>query len=362
MPFEHFYDQLVGTERIKVKFGLVREIYLQSHPEHQSSPDIDQLVTQAIYTLVAQGRCELPSANRRSNWSGPNNSIPSFIMVPANRKQSKAAASVRAWHPKIVPLVTGSQKITHPAALARLGQLSRWFAKTEGHQLMVIPLRERALEIFGDEKALDSKKDGVIYAVGEHVLTFEDIGAFYVAPPIPWEAPDGDYTILNGRPILFIENSNTYYSFARWNRQHKVYAAVAYAKGNQISASISDLSWIDENFPDSPLQYFGDLDPEGISIMQRANNTMKKGQSQSIIPARQLYWYLIHQGIRKTCSQDTKAVDAEQLVQGFGIDLTREIRALFRSGERIAQESLRLDVLWNMEPMELLGDWQSKIC
>lgn len=354
MSFDSFYNQLAGTGRIQVKFSQVREAYLQVHPEHHSSPDLDQQVTKAVDALVEQGRIELPSASRRSNWSGLRQSIPSFIVVPSNRKQSNAVAPVRAWHPKVAPLVTGNQKINHPAALSRLGQLSRWFAKTEGQQLMTIPLRERSLEIFGDEKAMDGKKSGMMYVVGEHALTFEDIAAFYVPPPIPWEAPDGSFGELNGRPILFIENSNTFYSFARWNRQQKVYAAVAYAKGNQISASISDLSWIDERFPDSPLQYFGDLDREGISIMQRMNNTLAQNQLLPIRPARQLYWYLINHGIRKDHVHGTSTVDSEQMPQEFGADLSNEIWNLFESGQRIAQENLRLDVLWEMDPFELI--------
>ena len=355
MSIDIFFDKLTEDARVRVKFGRVREIYLQTYPEDNHRPDLDQQVVQAIQNLVEKGKLVLPSKGRRDNWSGPFHNIPSFVVITSNRLQSKMKTSVRAWHPKVASLVMGDKKISHPEALRRLGQLSSWFAKTEGQQLVNIPLRERALEIFGDEKALDGRKDGVIYKAGRHTLTFDDIAAFYVPPPIPWESPDGSSKELNGLPILFIENSNTYYSFARWNNSQQVYAAVAYAKGNQISASIAQLDWIIDRFPDSPLQYFGDLDREGIAIFQRMNSTLSKNNMPTISPALPLYWYLINNGRGLDYVHGDRVIDEEQMTQEFGPELSTKIRGLFKSGQRIAQESLRFDLLCKIKNVELLN-------
>ncbi|MNG25618.1 hypothetical protein D3C84_1104990 [compost metagenome] len=87
------------------------------------------------------------------------------------------------------------------------------------------------------------------------------IGAMRVEHPLAYRPAD-----VLGLPVLVVENHHTFWSFGEWNEQAKRYSAIVYGAGNTICASGLALSEVMREREAQQVEYFGDLDPEGLSI------------------------------------------------------------------------------------------------
>src|SRR5260370_9171997 len=94
-------------------------------------------------------------------------------------------------------------------------QVNQWLHDSRDH--LVVPSRERSLEIFGDEKALDRLIGTALFAPGR--LSLELLRCRRVVPRLHCE-PVG-----KGRVLLVVENSDTFNSLAevlRGRNYHRV--------------------------------------------------------------------------------------------------------------------------------------------
>lgn len=85
--------------------------------------------------------------------------------------------------------------------------------------------------------------------------------------------------------------------------------------------------------------------------MKRSNDTLAKEKLSPVVPAHELYWYLIKHGFRQDYKHGTSTIDSVKMTQESGEALSEEIWSLFESGQRIAQENLRLDILSELDPI-----------
>src|SRR5262249_226893 len=144
-------------------------------------------------------------------------------------------------------------------------RIQQFFARG-GRELPLVPIKERSLDIFGDEKRLDQLARGSAL-FGEGRLTAESLRCFVVPEPLPWTAgPD------RTKPLLVIENAATWHSYCRWNSDRKLFSAVVYGCGNRFVDGAPSLKEIFAALggPRRVL-YFGDLDPQGLLIPQEAS-------------------------------------------------------------------------------------------
>jgi hypothetical protein len=127
---------------------------------------------------------------------------------------------------------------------------------------MVVPLRERSLEILGDEKALDRLQLTDLFAPGRLALGL--LAARRVAPPF--------HTVrVSGGPILLVvENSDTFDSLrtALQSRPERV-GLVGWGAGAAFTASVLSLDAAAEGITD--IAYFGDLDRNGLRVPATAS-------------------------------------------------------------------------------------------
>jgi hypothetical protein len=212
------------------------------------------------------------------------------------------------------------------------------FLATKPVNKALVPIKERSLEIFGDEKRLDALRGTVLF--DDARLTLEDLRCFAVAEPLGWQRGSG-----MGEPMIVIENACTWDSYCRWNTKHGFFSAVIYGGGNRFLDSFSRLDGIFREIggPRRVL-YFGDLDPQGLRIPQIAS---RRAQRQGLPPIEPDFWSyarLLELGVdRGVPIAEPENLDAEYF--GWLGESAQIARSILDRGLRIPQELLGWDYL-----------------
>jgi hypothetical protein len=120
-------------------------------------------------------------------------------------------------------------------------RINEWL-KTDPNLDVIGPIKERSLEIFGDEKRLDQLRDGMTTLFGQ--LTLAALGCRVCPIPLPFEAGPA---FARGQSILIVENNDTWASFSEWNRSAGRFAAVAYA--GRTPLSVAACAWDADRTP-----------------------------------------------------------------------------------------------------------------
>jgi len=330
---DSFLLALRTSRRKRVLLADLRRQWLDAHPEQLQHPERDTLLLAALRELEAQGHLTLPARGSFEQLGNPP--MPKFVTLLSlpGILPSEDWLCI-SWLPELGfwTDLTTSELVTAKA-------INEWLVCRRGKFLRV-PLRERSLEIFGDEKYLDSRVRQNALFSGR--LPLASIGAFLVPHPLPYRAADAP-----GRPILVVENHHTYWSLAEWNMQVRRYAAVVYGAGKAFCSSGLALQEAIRECRADGAQYFGDLDPAGISIPLRFNDT----NEVTVLPSVDLYRFAVSHGTRRTSvrrvSNDMK--DARRWLP----ELYEQICSLWNAGYWIPQETLGTEQLfcnWNVDP------------
>lgn len=135
-----------------------------------------------------------------------------------------------------------------------------------------ISLNERSYELFGNEKFLASNDGQKLLT--RIAITNDDLCSFQTYEPFfYYQKPT---TKIEN--ILIIENKDTFFSMKKLMNEGmttwggKTISLLIYGEGSKITRSIEFIEELGIN-PTIPIYYYGDLDPEGISIYYR---TMQK--------------------------------------------------------------------------------------
>jgi hypothetical protein len=171
--------------------------------------------------------------------------------------------STVAWCPKLEFL----RSARTPLAREDLLKLNAYLeCETDPHT--IVPIKERSLEIFGDEKRLDALILTSLFR-GDR-LTLSDLHCEQIGEPLGWRRGPA---AASQYPVIIIENAATWHSYARWNESSARFSAVIYGKGIQCASSIQYLHNIFAELGGSrQILYFGDIDPPGLHIPQQASS------------------------------------------------------------------------------------------
>jgi hypothetical protein len=221
-------------------------------------------------------------------------------------------------------------------------KIDAWFKKSRGKNLPLKPVRERSLDIFGDEKALDRMTGLTPFKQGQ--INLGTLGCFYVPEPIPWKpGPPGSRSFSG----LCVENATTFDTLCRFNSEVGYWAFVAYGRGNQFASMTDGLVSVVKEYGHDRVQYFGDADHEGIEIVARAEKKLN-GAGVSIGLDHRLYHLLLSVGRERPSKTggDLSPPAARLLAEADLIVL----QDMFSRQQRIAQEWACLDVLRSKIP------------
>lgn len=220
----------------------------------------------------------------------------------------------------------------------RWQRLDAWFL-SGGASGASIPARERSLEIFGDEKAIDSMTGSIFFKRG--AISPEALRCFHVPEPIPYTITAGSRTMN----CLVLENATTYFTFRKWNEISRMYSVVAYGGGNAFSRSWEGLSEIEGQI--HQIEYFGDIDGEGLRIPWAVSKSIKKAGLPFRL-SRPFYETLLKAGEKSRLSGGRSRWDeamAEWLADQVGNELAGRIVGVIRQGRRIPQEYCTAEML-----------------
>lgn len=281
---------------------------------------------------------ELPSAASYDRTELPV--LPRFVTLPKER-QPVASMPPVVWHPALywVPRVRLNQSQEESLRLVN------WWLHHNRDNL-VVPSRERSLEVFGNEKAIDRMIGTGLF--GPNKLSLEILRCRRVAPRFHYESCGP------GDVLLVIENSDTFDSVLSVLRDHKGHQVGfgAWGAGTGFEASVLSVGRLPR--PVAEIRYFGDLDENGLRV---PNNAAALAAAERLPPVRSahgLYTALLRLGKPQSGQRKVPPDVTAALVDWLDTDHREPARRLLESGERIAQEAVGLTYLSRHD--EWLGD------
>ncbi|WP_410509640.1 DUF2220 family protein [Methanosarcina hadiensis] len=209
----------------------------------------------------------------------------------------------------------------------------------------ILTANERSYLIFGDEKAImypeDASIDGsdILKKLGG--LTLEDLKAKRTFEPFFYLATSGYHNLTEKRNVLIVENQDTLNTFidAVMNGQLSNIHLLIYGEGNAITRKFGFIQNI-HGKPEDNYFYFGDIDPEGLSIYYRLKSTFP---DYNIIPAVSLYSYMINKvdpadARRLRKPQKVDDVSVSQFIAAFDTETGMVIKDIIYSERYLPQE------------------------
>ncbi len=293
--------QVLGASRKKqVAIGEIEAAVRRLIVGPRTDFEIQDRLKETLTALAKEGRLRLPKA--RHIWDR-RTGLPGYVTAvrtaedQTQQARQKTLADLRnetAWEP--TRMVAFAHSLRTRRELKRARRINRYLLHRPQRQIRV-PHRERALEIFGDEKALDRYVRTGMFG-GR--ITLEDLDCFYCPEPLPFRSFSLDVRQTQGKPLLVVENANTYWSCFRANDDLHRYAAVVYGQGFTACAAERASDGLEEirlQVAADGIRYFGDLDPAGIAIPCRINGYREERKMQPMEAEKGLYRALLEKDL-----------------------------------------------------------------
>ena len=334
-PTDQFHRRLLDLADGKARLELdtVRQVFQQVYPELATAPSARGKLRQLLDTLQLDERLELPKGKKLWDTSALP-SLPRWVQLPRESVTTERPdLRTIPWAPELRFLAT--TRVCVP--LADLKKLQDFFARG-GRERPPVPIKERSLKIFGDEKRLDQlARSSALFGDGR--LTPDTLRCLIVPEPLPW-TPGPD----SSGPIIIIENAATWHSFCRWNAECKLFSAVVYGCGNRFMDSAPYLAEIFKSLG-GPRRvfYFGDLDPQGLLIPQEASARTQAAGLPPVEPHLWSYRQLLKLGAG--CGQPYDGEPPSPTLCDWLADCAEPVRQLFAANQRLAQEHVGWELL-----------------
>jgi hypothetical protein len=327
-------DLLVEKFRSRrIPLSALREEFAKERPELASSGSFRERLRARLEELEAAGRIIFP-ARKGGGWDSVGTPpLPKWVQRPPKAVPARTDPETVAW----IPMMAFARKLRRPEDIRTAVAVNEFLVHNR-HELQPVPLRERSLQIFGDEKALDRRcRNGALF---NGQLELEAIGAFEPPPPLPYES-----IRTPGLPVLLLENHHTYWSFSSWNSQARKYAAVVYGAGWAISRCGNGLATVMQQTGGTAIEYFGDVDPTGIRIALKLAAQIKNAKLPALRAAEELYASAFDVGVRRPLGRTPSRLQFEEAKTWLPAWLHAGVEQLYAKCQRIPQESVGLDVL-----------------
>ena len=327
--------------RTRVDMEMILQGFQSVHPELATTPTARPRLRELLDLLELDDRILLPKG--KDGWDRSSlPPLPRWLRLLREEAPNGETTDLRAfpWAPELRFLANTRATVRHDDLL----KLQKFFANG-GRDQKPIPLKERSLQIFGDEKRLDALFRGSsLFADGR--LTLEQLRCFSVAEPLAWERGPASEA-----PLMVIENAATWHSYCRWNREHGFFSAVVYGSGNQFMHSVAYIEEILRAVGGRRrVLYFGDLDPQGLRIPRLANAKAVELGLPAVEPDVWFYRRLLELGLEKA-TRATEPLECPSQDLAWLGDIADTAAALFAQQRWLPQEHLGWDVLqslsWN---------------
>jgi hypothetical protein len=326
------------SRRARIPVEELRQAALAADLSFAGSPDARVRLADAIRELESAGVVTLPRTS--AGWEQlPRPRLPKWVARPAEQRPEQPVESAVSWHAALhwVPAFLVAERPTRTERT--LLRAVNGFLGAGGSRV-VVPLRERSLQLSGDEKALDTMSRGRLFSPDR--LSLQLLVTRRVSPPVVRQQ------LGAGAVTLVVENYATHHSLAAALPVDGDVGAVVYGAGNTLGTVLTALA--DEGGPRA-LAYFGDLDVRGLEIAAAGTRLAGELGLPALVPARRLYQLLVDHG--RPVAADTRA-GAEKVraaVTWLPAPLRPRALEVLLSGNRLAQEAVGLELLTTEPPL-----------
>jgi hypothetical protein len=334
-----YWETLLSVHPRRSRFSLneLLEAFRSAFPHQEADPNVRERVAALLHQLAEEGVLRLPKrTNRRAYDHAERTVLPRYI----NRSDRPRSLPQPAllWRPELA-FAHDVPKSWHDV----LSAIQEWL-RNGGTGAPAVAIRERSVEIFGDEKYLDGMLGTQLFSAGR--LSLALLHCYLPSVPIYVEAIDLDD---KRRPLLVLENLTTFDTLRRWNQRQKRYSAVAFGAGTAFVSSCRSLSsHLATAGCSGSVLYFGDLDPKGLWIPVRA--TRESGIS--IRPDEHLYFLLFQKARNKFGVQKDPFVYEAELLDWLPADVRGQAKQCLMSGRRLPQELISI---YDLDQLRDLG-------
>lgn len=329
-----FLQQLKGSLLKRVPLDEVKRVYFGLYPEMLNSPDRQARLLQALRGLEGQGHLSLPAAGSWDRLGSPP--LPKWVSLTRETARAEAPDySNVAWAPEL-----GFWPELKAVQLADALAVNNFLLRRRG-VLLSVPLKERSLEIFGDEKKLDAMRQSTTSLFSGR-LPLSRLSTFIVPPPLPYRQADAP-----GKPVLVVENHNSFWSFGEWNQTARRYSAVVYGSGAAFRSAGLGLTQVLLEVHGQGAEYLGDLDPKGVEIPLEFNRCVEEAGAPGVTvrPALAYYAWLLDCGVTREKSECVIAGSDRRAQRWLGDALGARLAALWEQGRWTPQEALGFEHL-----------------
>lgn len=324
-----FAARLALSPRKRIELARVKQLYFELHPEVRNHPERGALLLQILQDLKATGTLVLPA---RASWEKVGQPpLPLWVTLVREREEvSWEDFSKVPWVPEL-----GFWTELKPAQLVAAKVINEFLLRRRG-SLTLVPIKERSLEIFGDEKRLDALRAGNTLFSGR--LALGTLGAFVVPLPLPYRIAPAP-----GKPVLVVENHNSYWSFGEWNQRARRYSAVVYGAGEAFRSTGAALGQVLREVNGLGALYLGDLDPKGIGIPLDFNRSVGSDEPR-VTPALDWYTWLLKNGYRRE-KPECQSASCQAAIDWLGTELGQGVGDVWQAGQWLPQEALGFEKL-----------------
>lgn len=305
----------------------VTSAFTQAFPATAGSARGRSILAVLLEELDNAGALHLPKS--ATHWDRGNPPLPQWIRIPpTDDAQPRTKPTGIAWRPELAWAATA--RLT-TGQTEDLRKINRWLRDNDSDVAddEIIPMRERSVEIFDDEKHLDRLLTSTLFAPGR--LSLATLRAVRIPPPLAIRR------VGEGPVLLVVENSDTFATLTRLlAEQPGRVGHVAFGAGRAFEASVLGIAETDGI---EEIRYFGDLDADGLSIPAHAEITALAAGLPPVQPAPDLYRLLLEQRSQPT-QRAVPAWSAEALCTWLPEDLRAHAATLLTDRRRIAQERI----------------------
>lgn len=203
--------------------------------------------------------------------------VPTPTALSKIKEQQTQIVKVEGKDGKKAPQRTRHNEMSNRKIAEEIAIIQAWIEQNRGADTPVASRRQRAYQIFNDEKAFDGKHgERLIRRMTEKGISMQ---AIKVAPNRPVHFT-GFFTLGADKPFIMVENLDTYDEIVKLLRGRKHAKLFGIKVGGVIfgggcKASVSHalddyLAEIDYRF--NYVYYVGDIDREGARIVEQARN------------------------------------------------------------------------------------------
>ncbi|MFW0153624.1 Wadjet anti-phage system protein JetD domain-containing protein [Mycobacterium sp. smrl_JER01] len=293
----------------------------------------------AIDHLETSGRVTLPKT-KQDTAALP--ALPLYVTKAAAPRSSRPAATAPVWHAELrwAASLFDEGKLTG-SDQRFLSTINAWLSRRRG---ITVPLRERSLEVFGDEKLLETRVSGPLFGPGR--LTLDLLQTYLCWPTL-------ERFVYGAGDWLIVENYTTYHSLGRRAGELGFEGQIIWGSGNGVATRLAALT-AEPARPDK-LYYFGDIDIGGLRIARSAAARAAVLGLPPLLSASGLYQLTFDMGVQRsdTNTRNPDPTLATWIHQWLHTDLADAIVGVLAARKRIVQETVGREVLANT----LLAQW-----